>query len=300
VVVPRMDCGRLLPRIAPRGVSFAAVLMSLIFAHVIPIFAADNVDSRLMLDVVMAKETIAILKSRDFTAIRERSYPAIASLSDDVLSRFADTIAGEAKSVETVSSKGTFDPASGNSESQTVLEYQIGSHWVVADVVVKTENSTKRISGLYFSVNSQPLRELGTFRISGKGYAQYAFLAGWIGVIGLTGCAILLAFRRHSGWRRWALVIAMPIGFGPTVAMNWNNGAFWIWGGSVTNSAVSFYPILGATFPMAWFGMLGGTEFGVPVLSTSVPLIAIGYLIWTSIDAIAASRSRSRRIGPLA
>ena len=83
-------------------------------------------------------------------------------------------------------------------------------------------------------------------------------------------------------------VTAMPLGIGPAVAMNWSNAAFWTFGGSVTRGAATFYPIFSARFPMAWFGMFGGTEFSVPYLYMSAPLIAIGYLIWRGIDSTAA------------
>jgi hypothetical protein len=179
----RTDCGWLLQRRARMRKSLAAALMPFIFAYVAPAFAADPTDARLMADVAVAKATITLLQSRDFTAVRDRFQPALGPLPDDVLAGMADVIAGEAKSVETISSKGTFNPATGNGESQTILEYQIGLRWVVADVVVKTENNIKRVSGLYFSTNSQPLRELSVFHLSGKGFAQYAFLAGWIGII---------------------------------------------------------------------------------------------------------------------
>ena len=267
---------------------FAAALMSFIFAYVAPAFAADPADARLVADVAVAKATISLLQSRDFAAVRDRFQPAIGRVRDDDLARMADLIAGEVKSVETISSKGTFDLTTGNGESQTILEYRIDSRWVVADVVLKTENNIKRVSGLFFSVNSRPLRELSVLQLSGKGFAQYAFLAGWLGIIGLTGCAMVLAFRRHSTWRRWALMIAMPVGLGPAVAMNWSNGAFWSFGGTVTKGAASFYPILGGRFPMAWFEMFGGTEMGAPVLYMSAPLIAIGYLIWRAIASKAA------------
>jgi hypothetical protein len=91
--------------------------------------------------------------------VRERLHPAIGTLSDDVLGRMSGVVAGETVSIETVSSKGNFSPGTGNGESQTILEYHIGSRWVVANVVVKTENNIQRVSGLYFSVNSQPLRD---------------------------------------------------------------------------------------------------------------------------------------------
>jgi hypothetical protein len=281
----RTDYRWLLQRRVRMKTRVAAALMSILLAYVAPASAADPTDARLIADVAVAKATITLLQSRDFTALHERLDPSIGPLPDDVLARMADPIAGEAKSVETISSKGRFDLASGNGESQTILEYQIDPHWVVANVVVKTENNIKRVSGLFFSINSQPLRELNVFRLSGKGFAQYAFLAGWIGVIGLTGCAMVLAFRRHSGWRRWALMIVMPLGIGPAAAMNWSNGAFWTLGGAVTNGTASFYPILSVRIPMAWFGMFGGAEFGAPYLYMSAPLIAIVYLIWRGIDS---------------
>jgi len=121
--------------------SLAAALASLIFAYVTPSFAADPTDARLLADVAMAKATIALLQSGDLIGVRERLHPAIGPLSDDVLGRMSGVVAGETQSVETVSSKGNFSPGAGNRESQTILEYHIGSRWVVANVVVKTENN---------------------------------------------------------------------------------------------------------------------------------------------------------------
>jgi hypothetical protein len=264
--------------------SLAAALASLVFAYVTPAFAADPTDARLVADITLAKATIALLQSRDFIGVRERLDPAIGSFSDDVLGRMSGVVAGETQSIETVSSKGSFSPGTGNRESQTILEYHIGSRWVAADVVIKTENNIQRVSGLYFSVNNQPLQDSSV--LSGKGFVQYAFLAGWSGIIGLTGYAMILAFRRHSGWRRWVLTIAMPVGLGPAVAMNWSNAAFWTFGGSVTNSAATFYPIFTGRFPMAWFGMFGGAEFRTPYFYVSVPLIAIGYLAWAGYKGV--------------
>jgi hypothetical protein len=284
----RTDCGWSLRRRARIRTGFAAALISFVFAYVAPAFAADPTDPRLIADVAVAKATITLLQSRDYNAARRQFHANVGPLPDDVLARMADVVAGEAKSVETISSKGRFDLGPGNSESQTILEYQMGARWVVADVVVKTENNTKRISGLYFSVNGQPLRDLSIFRLSDRGFAEYAFLAAWVGIVSLTGSAMVLAFRRHSGWRRWALTIAMPIGLGPAVAMNLGNGAFWSFGGIVTKGAASFYPILSARLPMAWFGIFGGAEFRAPYLYMSAPLIAIGYLIWRGIDSRAA------------
>ena len=246
------------------SMSLATALVLSTLAYIALAFAEDPTDARLTADVAVAKETIALLQSRDFTAARRQFHPSTGALSDDALAQMASIVAGEVKSVETTSSKGRFDLGPGNSESQTILEYQIGSRWLVADVVIKTENNVKRVAGLFFTVNSLPFRELSPFRLSGRGFSEYAFLAGWIGIVGLTGYSMVLAFRRNSGWRRWALMIAMPIGVGPAVALNLSNAAFWVLGGSETRGAVSFYPVFSARFPMACFAMFGGSEFGVP------------------------------------
>lgn len=283
VVNQRAACSWLLKPRARKSIILATAFVLSAFAYIALAFAEDPTDARLMADVAVAKATITLLQSRDFTAARKQFHPSTGALSDDALAQMGSIVAGEIKSVETISSKGRFDLGPGYSESQTILEYQIGSRWIVADVVIKTEINVKRVSGLFLTVNSLPLRELSPFRLSGRGFAEYAFLAGWIGIVGLTGYAMVLAFRRNSGWRRWALMIAMPIGVGPAVAMNLSNAAFWVLGGPETRGAVSFYPVVSARFPMAWFGMFGGSEFGVPYLYLSAPLIAMGYLIWRGI-----------------
>jgi hypothetical protein len=72
------------------------------------------------------------------------------------------------------------------------------------------------------------LRELNAFHFFGKGPVQYLFLAGWISVIVVTVLAMIAAFRRHTGWRRWVLVLLMPLGLTPTLAVNWNTATVWV------------------------------------------------------------------------
>jgi hypothetical protein len=257
-------------------------LISLLFSCATPALAENPSDTRLIADATLAKSVISLLQSRNFAAARAQFHPAAGPITDDILVRMADVIAGEPRSIETISSSGrdSVETGNGNSRtmfnSRTMLEYQIGSRWVVADAVVNTENNAKLLSGLHFTVNSQPLRELNAFHLSGKGFAQYAFLACWIGIIGLTGYAMITAFRRVSGWRRWLLIVAMPVGLTPTVAINWNTAQSWILE-AMTGPAGSTFPIFAIRFPMALFGT---TETGAPYLYISAPLIAVGYLAW--------------------
>jgi hypothetical protein len=85
-----------------------------------------------------------------------------------------------------------------------------------------------------------------------------------------------IAFRRHTGWRRWALVLLMPLGLTPTVAVNWNTAGMWVME-AAGNAAGQVIPILAFRYPMALFGH---TDIRVTYLYVSLPLIAFFYLIW--------------------
>jgi hypothetical protein len=148
--------------------------------------------------------------------------------------------------------------------------------WVVVDVAVRTAGPSKRFYRLFLTPNALPLRQLHAFHLFGKGPLQYLFLAGWLAAIGLTGWAITIAFRRHRGWRRWALIASMPLGLTPTVALNWNTAELWVLE-AINNSAGRVIPVFAVRYPMALFVH---TETLVPYLYISAPLIALGYLIW--------------------
>lgn len=120
------------------------------------------------------------------------------------------------------------------------------------------------------------MRELNAFHFFGKGPVQYLFLAGWIAVIASTAWAMIAAFRRHVGWRRWTLVLLMPLGLTPTLAVNWNTATVWVLE-AVSNSAGYVIPFFAVRYPMALFGY---TEIGATYFYVSAPLIAFGYLIW--------------------
>src|SRR5204862_7362669 len=160
--------------------------------------------------------------------------------------------------------------------SRILLEYGWTGKWVVVDAVVKTEAASKQFPRLFLTANRLPLRELNAFHLFGKGPVQYLFLAGWIAVIVITGWSIAIALRRHTGWRRWALIALMPLGLTPTVAVNWNTAQVWVLE-AVSNSAGYAIPIFALRYPMTLFG---NTETLVPYLYVSAPLIALGYLIW--------------------
>jgi hypothetical protein len=237
-------------------------------------FAADAPDSRLAEDIALTKATISLLAAKDMTAVRDR---LVGQIPDDTLRKMSDTIgASEPASIETIWATETHSLENGNGNSRIVLEYGLTGKWVIVDAVVMTEAASKRLTRLYFTVNALPLSELNAFHLFGKGPVQYLFLAGWIAVIALTAWAMILAFRRQTGWRKWALIVLMPSGLTPTVALNWNTAHIWVLE-AISNSAGQSIPVLAFRYPMALYGT---TELRVPYLYISAPLIAIGYLIW--------------------
>jgi hypothetical protein len=239
--------------------------------------AVDATNSRLSDDIALTKATISLLAAKDIAAVRDRLDPMIGQISDDTLHRMSNVIgASEPISVETIWWTETHDLQTGDGNSRIVLEYGLTGKWVVVDAQVKTQTASKQLTRLYLTLNALPLRELNAFHLLGKGPVQYLFLAGWIAVIAVTVMAISTAFRRHAGWRRWALIFLMPSGFTPAVAVNWNTAQIWVLE-AISNPAGYVIPIFDFNWPMALFSY---TETRAPVLYMSAPLIAFGYLIW--------------------
>jgi hypothetical protein len=250
---------------------------SILVSFAVAALAADVPNSRLSDDVALTKATVSLLAARNTAAVRDRLDPVMGQVSDDTLRQMSDLIgASEPTSIETIWSTEAHNLQTGDGISRIVLEYRLADKWVVVDAVVKTGAASKRFYRLFLTPNTLPLRELNAFHLFGKGPVQYLFLAGWIAVIVFTAWAIAIAFRRHTGWRRWALIALMPLGLTPTLAVNWNTAQVWVLE-AVSNPAGHFVPIFAFRYPMALFGQ---TEILVPYLYVSAPLIAFGYLIW--------------------
>ncbi len=223
---------------------FLAVLSLLLIGTSSAGTAADAPNSRLSDDIALMKSTVSILAAKDIAAVRARLDPKIGQVSDDTLRQMADVIgASEPISIETIWSTEAHGLQTGDGNSRIVLEYALTGRWVVVDAVVKTAAASKQFTRLYFTVDTLPLSELNAFHLFGKGPVQYLFLVGWIAVIGFTVLAMTAAFRRHTGWRRWGLVVLMPLGLTPTLAVNWNTAQIWILE-TANNAGVQVIPFL--------------------------------------------------------
>ena len=262
-------------------VAFASIMVFLAFAA--PAAAAPN--SRLADDDALTRATVSLLAAKNTAAVRDRLDPAAGQVSDDTLRQMADLIgASEPSSIETISESGGHDIQTGDGNSRIILEYGFTGlleygftgKWVVVDAVVKAQAGSKRFTRLYLTANTLPLRERNAFHLFGKGPVQYLFLAAWIATILFTAWAITVAFRRQTGWRRWALIALMPLGLTPSLAVNWNTAQLWVLEAASSSAGFNF-PIFALRYPMVLFGR---TEILVPYLYISAPLIALGYLIW--------------------
>jgi len=253
-----------------------SIILILLFLTV-PAMAAEAPDARLSDDIAFTKATIALLAAKDFTSVRGRLDAGMGAASDETLDRMSNVFGtGEPASIETISGTETRNVQTGAGNSRILLEYGVTGKWLVVDAVINTQAASKRFTRLYITPNNQSLRELNAFHLFGKGPVQYLFLAGWLTVIALTAYAMALAFTTHTGWRRWALILSMPMGLTPTVAVNWNTAQIWVIE-AVSNSAGEVIPIFAFRYPMAMFGQ---TEIHAVYLYVSAPLIALGYLFW--------------------
>ncbi len=259
--------------------------------------AGDGLNSRISDDIALTKATVSLLVAKDTAAVRNRLDSAISQISDDTLRQMSDAIgASEPISITTIWSTGVQNFQTGDGSSRIVLEYQLTGKWVVVDAVVKTQAASKLLTRFYLTINTLPLRELNAFHLFGKGAVQYLFLAAWLAAITVTVLAIVIAFRQHRGWRRWVLILLMPLGLTPTLAVNWNTAAIRVLE-AAGNSAGHFFPIIAFRYPMALFGY---TETLSPYLYVSAPLIAFGYLIWhRTRSGGQSSASRSDQATPI-
>jgi hypothetical protein len=239
--------------------------------------AADAPNFRLVDDVGLTKAAVSLLAVKDFVTFRERLDPALGRISDEKLRQMSDLIgARDPASIETIWSTESHNLQTGDGDSRLVLEYELSGKWIVVDAVVKTEAASKRFTRLLLTPNARPLKEMNAFHLFGKGPAQYLFLSGWIAAIIFTAWAIAIAFSRHAGWHKWTLIALMPLGLTPTLAMNWNTAELWFLEAS-NNPAGYVIPVFAIRYPMALFSY---SETLVPYLYVSMPLIALGYLVW--------------------
>ncbi len=108
------------------GAIMAAIAITAFLA--LPAMADDTGNPRLAEDVALTKETVSLLRSKNFQAVRDRLDPSL-KVSDDMLRQLSDVMGqSEPVSIEDISVSETREMQTGNGTARVLLEYNLGGN----------------------------------------------------------------------------------------------------------------------------------------------------------------------------
>ncbi len=211
----------------------------------------------------LAKQLVAKVAARDFSAIEEALDPAFRTPDlQDKLDQMARTLpAGSPKSIRTVGSNTT--TRSKSTTYDLTLEYEYPASWVLAGVLLERIDDKVMLQGITFTPRTQSLEAENRFTFEGKGLLNYLVLALAIMIPLVVVYALVLCVRTKIARRKWLWVLFIAVGV-IQFHFNWTTGAWEV-------QPVSFM-LLGAGFaktgPVApW------------VFTLAVPLGAVLFLV---------------------
>lgn len=189
-----------------------------------------------------AKQFLAVLRARDFTAIEQELDPSlIATDSRAKLQLVADQFPeGEPVSVEVVGAHTTNTPQ--RVTYSLTFQYEYPGKWLLANVVLFRENNQLRVAGVHVNHLADSLQNLNRFTFFGKGPLQWiVFILAMIIPLFIIA-TFVLCIRTPVPRRKWLWLIFIAIGV-VQLSVNWTTGE---WG----LNPVSFL-LLGAGFAQA-------------------------------------------------
>ncbi len=103
------------------------------------------------------------------------------------------------------------------------VEYEFTRSWLLAQVVIRTKDGLKTITGVSVTPTAEPVEVMNEFTLDDKGFSQYAglFLALWIAT--LTLYAFVLCARMKIGKKKWVWLVAILVGV-CQLTVNWTTG----------------------------------------------------------------------------
>lgn len=214
-----------------------------------------------------AKKLLAELRAGDYATVKEALSPTLRTPDiDKKLAAVAAVFpAGEPKSVHVVGAN-TSTMAKTGSPSVTsynlTYEYQYASAWVLANVVLKRDESGLHVMGIHSEARSRSLEASSAFSFADKSPLHWAFLVLVIAIPLFCVYAFVMCLRTPNLERRWLWAIFTLLGF-VTVGLNWSTGE------------MSFRPLSFQLLSAAAF-QSGYTPW---MLSISFPLGAV-WLLW--------------------
>jgi hypothetical protein len=141
------------------------------------------------------------------------------------------------------------------------VEYEFARSWLLAQVVIRTKDGLKAITGFSVNPTAEPVEVMNEFTLDDKGFSQYAglFLALWVAT--LTLYAFVLCVRMKIGNKKWVWLVAILVGV-CQLTVNWTTGEWF------------FTPLSLSTPPVT----ASCTAYGPWMLHIFSPLGAIAFL----------------------
>jgi len=209
----------------------------------------------------LAKSYIDHLRARDFDYIEKAADSSIRDPAlRETLTKMANMVPnGPPISVKLVGAHSFrgLDVRTLN----TTFEYEYGSKWLVANVVMQEKSGAKTIIGFNVYPRSESLEAENRFTLAGKVPAQYMVLAAAIAAALLTTYSLIVCARTKVPDRKWLWLLFILAGFGK-LSVNWTTGE---WG---------FAPLSVQLFSASAFASINGPW----TIAVSVPLGAVLFL----------------------
>jgi hypothetical protein len=171
---------------------------------------------------------------------------------------------GAPQSSEVIACFTNYFSSAGKSTKQVDLTYQIHftNAWTLVDVVVRSSNEGRCVSGAHFNALPTSLEFLNRFTVENKTPIHLVFLVACIAVpLLIIVTVVVCLFSRVR--RRWLWIIFILLGFGQ-FQLNWSSGQ--------TGFRPISFLLLGASFFRAGL-------YAPIVFSVGVPVGAIVFLL---------------------
>ena len=211
-------------------------------------------------DEVLALHSVDLLFQDRYDEIENSLDPSIRNGdTHQHLLEMSNLFPSKPISVKTVEAR-VFRSRDSRTTSITV-EYEFARSWLLAQVVIRTKDGLKTITGFSVNPTAEPVEVMNEFTLDDKGSSQYAglFLALWVAT--LTLYAFVLCVRMKIGKRKWVWLVAILVGV-CQLTVNWTTGEWFF-----TPLALSTPPVRASC-----------TAYGPWMLHILSPLGAIAFL----------------------
>lgn len=226
-------------------------------------------------DETFAQNYIENVRHRRFEQIENDLDPSVSkSEAQDNLTQMAAVFpSSEPASTKLVAAR-VIHHADSSTTSSLTFEYgfaaqptssrteSIPGGWFLAEVVVQTAGSKRKVQLLTFTPIPAPLEKMNAFTLSDKGISQDVALGLTIFVLLFSLDAFVLCLRTKMGKKKWVWLILIAIGVFRFTA-NWTTGQW------------SYTPLAVQVPPVMWFCM----PYGPWMVQITIPLGAIAFLV---------------------